>query len=96
MKTTPCTETKVATTPFYAFNLAQMFGAKTRSGTHCKSPAVRSKSRCRMHGGARGSGATKGNQNAFKHGGATNEVRAIIRHAKILLQRSRRTLERQS
>ena len=31
-------------------------GAKTRSGNACRSPAVRGKKRCRMHGGALGSG----------------------------------------
>lgn len=43
-------------------------GAKTRSGRPCMSPAVGGKKRCRMHGGARGSGAPQGNQNAVKHG----------------------------
>lgn len=43
-------------------------GAKTRSGKTCRSPAVTGKKRCRMHGGAEGSGAPTGNQNAFKHG----------------------------
>jgi hypothetical protein len=32
-------------------------GAKTRPGRACNSPAVRGKRRCRMHGGAPGSGA---------------------------------------
>jgi hypothetical protein len=32
-------------------------GAKTRSGKPCRSPAVAGKRRCRMHGGAPGSGA---------------------------------------
>jgi hypothetical protein len=31
-------------------------GARTRSGNACQSPAVRGKKRCRMHGGAAGSG----------------------------------------
>ena len=48
-------------------------GAKTRSGTPCQSPAVRGKKRCRMHGGAEGSGAPRGNQNALKHGYYTKE-----------------------
>ena len=43
-------------------------GAKTRNGTPCRSPAVAGKTRCRMHGGANGSGAPKGNTNALKHG----------------------------
>jgi len=46
-------------------------GAKTRSGTPCNSPAVQGKKRCRMHGGAQGSGAPKGNKNAFKDGAYT-------------------------
>ena len=43
-------------------------GARTRKGTPCRSPAVRGRKRCRMHGGAKGSGAPFGNQNALKHG----------------------------
>ena len=43
-------------------------GAKTRSGKACRSPAVQGKRRCRMHGGAAGSGAPRGNQNAVTHG----------------------------
>lgn len=48
--------------------LSRRCGAKTRSGKPCMSPAVRGKKRCRMHGGAQGSGAPRGNQNALKHG----------------------------
>src|SRR5262245_13546627 len=61
-------------------------GAKTRSGKPCASPAVSGKKRCRMHGGALGSGAPRGNQNALKHGKYTRaainqrrEVRNLIR-----------------
>jgi glucans biosynthesis protein len=57
-------------------------GAKTRAGTPCRSPAVRGKTRCRMHGGAKGSGAPRGNNNALKHGTYTKaecERRARIR-----------------
>ena len=49
-------------------------GAKTRSGKSCQSPAVKNKKRCRMHGGAEGSGAPKGNRNALKHGRYTREA----------------------
>ena len=49
-------------------------GAKTRAGTACRSPAVSGKKRCRMHGGAAGSGAPKGNQNALKHGLSTRQM----------------------
>ena len=34
-------------------------GAKARSGGACRSPAARSKKRCRMHGGAQRSGASR-------------------------------------
>ena len=49
-------------------------GAKTRAGTSCRAPAVSGKKRCRMHGGAAGSGARKGNQNALKHGLYTRQM----------------------
>ncbi len=49
-------------------------GAKTRSGPPCKAPAVKGKKRCRMHGGAAGSGAPIGNQNALKHGVYTRQA----------------------
>ena len=63
-------------------------GAKTRSGKPCRSPATNGKKRCRMHGGAEGSGAPKGNQNALKHGRYTKkaieerrELRRFMREA---------------
>src|SRR3546814_7139697 len=46
---------------------ASRCGARTRSGAECRSPAVRGKRRCRMHGG-NSCGAPKGNRNAWKHG----------------------------
>ena len=49
-------------------------GAKTRSGKPCMSPAVSGKKRCRMHGGAAGSGAPSGNKNALKSGLFTREA----------------------
>ena len=42
--------------------------AQTRYGTLCQTKPVKGKKRCRMHGGANGTGAPKGNSNAFKHG----------------------------
>jgi len=72
---------------------SQRRGAKTRSGKPCRSPAVQGKKRCRMHGGAPGSGAPKHNQNALKHGlftkGAIDErkqVQALIGQARRLLR----------
>jgi hypothetical protein len=68
-------------------------GAKTRSGAPCKSPTVHGKKRCRMHGGAPGSGAPRGNQNALKHGlyrkaaiEERRQVGALIRQSRRLLQ----------
>jgi hypothetical protein len=61
-------------------------GAKTRSGKPCKSPAVSGKKRCRMHGGAPGSGAPKRNINAFKHGLFTREAIAERRLLRTLLR----------
>jgi hypothetical protein len=49
-------------------------GARARSGRLCQAPAVAGKRRCRMHGGAKGSGAPLGNQNALKHGMHTREA----------------------
>ena len=60
-------------------------GAKTRSGKTCM--AVSGKSRCRMHGGAAGSGAPRGNKNALKHGRFTpRSHRAERRLVRSLLQ----------
>jgi len=58
----------------YAFQKAARCGAKTRQGTSCQAPAVQDKKRCRMHGGAEGSGAPKGNKNAYKYGHYTREA----------------------
>lgn len=69
----------------FAFNLAPRCGAKTRIGTPCKSPAIRFKQRCRMHGG-KGSGAPKGNQNALRHGLTTKQAIILLRSANLLLE----------
>jgi hypothetical protein len=68
-------------------------GAKTRSGNPCRSPAVSGKKRCRMHGGAPGSGAPRGNQNAFKHGNYTREAIAQRRYASELMRRTRELIK---
>ena len=46
----------------------EICGAKTRRGGICENPPERGKNRCRLHGGAPGSGAPIGNQNRLKHG----------------------------
>jgi hypothetical protein len=64
-------------------------GAKTRLGKPCMSPAVRGKKRCRMHGGAAGSGARPGNKNALKHGRYTSEAFAERQQLRNLLRQAR-------
>jgi hypothetical protein len=63
-------------------------GAKTRSGKPCQSPAVSGKLRCRMHGGAHGSGAPRGNKNALKHGLHTREAIEERRRLGALMKRA--------
>ena len=74
-------------------NQAPRCGARTRSGKPCRSPAVRGKRRCRMHGGAPGSGAPLGNRNALRHGrytakaiAARQAIRALLRESRELVQ----------
>lgn len=71
---------------------SQRCGAKTRAGTPCKSPAVQGKKRCRMHGGAPGSGAPRDNKNAVKHGLYTREAIAQRRQLRELMRQSRKLL----
>jgi uncharacterized protein YjcR len=65
-------------------------GATTRAGNPCLSPAVGGKNRCRMHGGAAGSGAPRGNRNALKHGLFTRAATDERRRTQELVQRSLR------
>ena len=68
-------------------------GAKTRKGTACQSPAVNGKKRCRMHGGAKRSGAPKGNQNAFKHGAYSKDSIELMKQVKAMMRESEELLE---
>ncbi|MFZ2160571.1 MAG: HGGxSTG domain-containing protein [Bradyrhizobium sp.] len=68
-------------------------GARTRAGGSCRSPAVRGKRRCRMHGGAPGCGAQKGNQNARRHGLFTKAATAERKQIQALLGEARRLLQ---
>ncbi len=72
---------------------SQRCGAKTRSGKPCRSPAVSGKKRCRMHGGALGSGAPRGNKNAQKHGQYTREAITERRQLQALLKQSRMLIQ---
>ena len=67
-------------------------GARIRSGGACRSPAVRGKSRCRMHGGAPKSGAPRRNQNARKHGLFTRDAIAERKQIQALLGEARKLL----
>lgn len=86
MKLTPCTGSDKADQPTYSFNRAPRCGARTRVDSACLSPAVRGKKRCRMHGGARGSGAPVGSQNALKHGASTKSIKEFRRSTKIFVK----------
>lgn len=70
---------------FYPFLQSPRCGAKTRQRTACKSPAVSDKKRCRMHGGAKGSGAPVGNHNALKMGFTTKKAKQLKKAVKTLL-----------
>ena len=63
-------------------------GAKKRTGGNCSNETEPGKQRCRIHGGAPGSGAKVGNKNALKHGHYSKEAIARRREAKRLLYES--------
>ncbi len=68
-------------------------GARTRSGAPCRAPKVTGKSRCRMHGGAAGSGAPKGERNGnWRHGRFTCEVIAEREATRDLVRSAHGTL----
>ena len=65
----------------------QRCGAKTRSGHPCKNPIVTGRKRCRMHGGAAGSGAPTGERHGlYKHGRFTKEYIARRREGSAKLK----------
>ena len=72
---------------------ARRCGARTRKGTPCEAPAIAGKARCRMHGGAAGSGAPEGNRNAVKHGFDTREERELRQQMRALIRESRKLIE---
>ena len=67
-------------------------GAKTRAGAPCKTPPVRGRTRCRMHGGM-SPGAPKGNRNAWKHGLRSATAVAERRRFRELLKSLREGLD---
>lgn len=69
-----------------ALREAPRCGARTRRGTPCQSPTVSGRKRCRMHGGAPGSGAPKGDRNGnYRHGFYTTEAIAERRAVRTLI-----------
>ena len=70
-------------------NQAPRCCAQTRRGTLCQQPAVGGRKRCRMHGGAEGSGAPEGNRNAFRHGRYSAEAIAKRRMLAALIRACR-------
>ena len=76
-----------------AMHLSPRCGARTRHGSPCRSTALKDRKRCRMHGGAKGSGAQAGNRNALKHGRYTRELLEFQRSIRELLRESAEKLE---
>ncbi|WP_028388631.1 HGGxSTG domain-containing protein [Legionella fairfieldensis] len=78
----------------FAFNKAPRCGARAKvsNGKPCRCPAMKGKSRCRLHGGAKGSGAPLGNANALVHGGNTAEARAFKQQVRQTIQLSKELL----
>jgi hypothetical protein len=75
-------------------------GAHARTtGQPCKAPAVTGKQRCRMHGGAKGSGGPRGEANGnYRAGQFTKEMlagRKIWRASARILEQYRREGERE-
>jgi hypothetical protein len=61
--------------------------ARTRAGTPCQKAAATGKKRCRMHDGAKGSGAPRGERNGnYRHGLRTREAIAERRALRALIR----------
>ena len=71
-------------------------GARTPGGRPCRNHPIRRRQRCRLHGGAPGSGAPCRNRNALKHGRTTAAALAARRAVARLIRASKRTLEEMS
>ena len=75
--------------------LAQRCLARTRAGTPCQKAAATGKKRCRMHGGAKGSGAPRGERNGnYRSGPYTCEAVAERRALGALITGFRGALNR--
>lgn len=72
-------------TVVYPFMQSIRCGAKTRQGLSCKSPAVRDRKRCRMHGGTN-NGAPVGNSYALKNGFTTKKAKQLKKAVKDIIK----------
>lgn len=70
-------------------NLAPRCLAKNRRGMPCQAPAIRSKHRCRLHGG-KSTGPPKGSENALKHGYFTAKAKEQRRQVRELIRECNR------
>ena len=77
----------------WPMHLSPRWGARTRCDSPCRSPAVKRRQRCRIHGGATGSGAPAGNRNALKHGRYSGEVLEFRYTMRQLLRENAEKLE---
>ena len=68
-------------------------GARTRDGRLCRNHPIRRRQRCRLHGGAKGTGAPRGNRNAVTHGRATAAELGARRAIMRLIRESKKTLD---
>lgn len=68
-------------------------GARLRRGGRCPLPPNAGRRRCFQHGGARGIGAPKGNDNAHKHGFYGRVETAKRRRINAFIRECLRTLE---
>ena len=71
-------------------NAAPRCGARTRAGGSCRAPAVKGKRRCRMHGGASGSGGPLGERNGrYLHGLYAQATQRLLRATRVLMRDAR-------
>jgi hypothetical protein len=74
-----------------SLQMARRCGAKAQIGKPCQSPVVQGRKRCRMHGGAHGSGAPSGERNGnYRHGLYTAEAIAERKATRAWLRSLRR------
>ena len=67
-------------------------GAKTRSKTSCKSPAMKN-GRCRLHGG-KSTGAPTGKEHGrYTHGNYTKDVLALNKHIKQIIRDAKQLMD---